>query len=91
MNTEAIGQAFDRDSFLRIHGQDASAWAQRYGLEPLRHPCLRCGVILETTIPFAAGEIRGLIAPYCECGNTLVPYCAVRDPKWGDLLDGGWG
>lgn len=80
--------AMTRDHFLLVHGQDPDEWAQRYGIEPFTHPCSRCDAPLTTTIPFACGSLRGLLAPVCSCGNELTPYCVVRDPKHGDLLSG---
>lgn len=80
-----------RNQFLLVLGEDASAWAARFGIEPYEHPCDVCGAPMRTTIPCASGELRGLIAPVCECGNVDVPYCVVRDPKRGDLFTGGEG
>lgn len=77
-----------RDHFLLVHGQDPDAWARRYDIEPFTHPCWRCGASLTTALPFASGSLRGLVAPACACGNTLTPYCIVRDPKHGDLFSG---
>lgn len=80
--------AMTRDHFLLVHGQDPDEWARRYGIEPFTHPCSRCDAPLTTTVPFACGSLRGLLAPACSCGNTQTPYCVVRDPKHGDLLSG---
>lgn len=78
----------DRSRILIPHGVTAEQWSERYNLEPFTHPCSGCGVERTTTIPFAYGRLRGLIAPECECGANP-PYCVVRDPKHGDLLDPG--
>lgn len=67
----------DRDRFLLVLGQDPEAWAARFGIEPFTHPCDGCGEPLSTTLPFASGELRGLIAPRCACGNDAPPYCVV--------------
>jgi hypothetical protein len=75
-----------RSRVLVIHGQDPEAWAERYGIEPFSYPCSDCGKDLTTTVPFALGELRGLFAPACSCGNEQTPYCVVRDPKHGDLF-----
>lgn len=74
---------------LVIHGISAEAWARRYDIEPCSAPCQDCGVMRTTTVPFACGQLRGLMAPKCECGQEGVPYCLVRDPRHGDLFTGG--
>lgn len=73
---------------LYVHGVSVEAWTARYGVEPFTHPCSECGAPCTTSIPFVQGELRGLQAPECECGNALTPYAFVRDPARGDLLDG---
>jgi len=75
-----------REKFLRIHGVTAEAWASRYGLEPSVYPCSECGAPCVMSVPFAVGQLRGLMCPPCACGNANTPYCLVRDPKYGDLL-----
>jgi hypothetical protein len=68
----------NRDSFFVVHGADPKRWCARYGLEPFTIPCnARCGRDVTTSIPFVRGELRGLIAPVCECGCIDTPYCAV--------------
>lgn len=79
----------DRSRILVAHGVTVEQWTERYGCEPFSHPCGDCGRELTTSIPFAYGRLRGLIAPACECGNDRPPYCVVRDPKHGDLLGPG--
>jgi len=76
-----------RPTFV-VHGVTAEAWTARYGVVPYSHPCGRCGRVLRTTIPFVRGQMRGLKAPTCECGNERTPYVVVRDPKYGDLFGG---
>lgn len=71
-----------------VHGATAAEWTSRYGVEPFQHPCSECGRLLETTIPFIQGTLRGLSAPQCECGNEQTPFGLVRDPKYGDLFTG---
>jgi hypothetical protein len=78
----------NRERFLIVLGADAERWAKRYDIEPFSHPCSECGRMLTTSIPFAEGTLRGLVAPRCACGNDLTPYGAVRDPKFGDLFSG---
>lgn len=80
---------FDPTHFLLIHGQDPKKWAARYGIDPCEYPCDYCKKIQKTTIPFACGQFRGLIAERC-CDERQSPlYCFVRDPKYGDLFSGG--
>ncbi len=83
-----------------VYGVTAEEWTRRYGIEPFSHPCYGCGRMLTTTIPFRQGQLVGLTAPNCECGEhdvaadsgpddrrSLPPYALTRDPKFGDLLD----
>lgn len=79
----------NRRRFLRIHGVSLKAWSQRHDLEPYTRPCSECGAPLTTTVPFATGQMRGLLAPDCSCGNKNTPYCVVRDARYGDLFSGG--
>ena len=74
---------------LIVLGVTAEAWADRYGIVPFTHPCTRCKKPRTTSIPFAQGQLRGLVAPKCDCGHPHPPYCIVRDPKYGDLFTGG--
>lgn len=69
---------FNRKKFLIIHGQDPVAWSKKYDLEPFTHPCYRCKATCSTTLPFASGNLRGLIAPACACGHPNPPYCVVN-------------
>lgn len=69
---------FDRRRFLLVHGADPKLWAERYSLTPFTYPCGACGEPLTTTLPFANGPMRGLVAPRCLCGNEKPPYCIVR-------------
>lgn len=80
----------NRKNFMTVHGTTAVEWSRRYGIEPLMSDCHECGATLTTSIPFASlcGELRGLMAPECDCGNSNTPYCLVRDPRFGDLFDG---
>jgi hypothetical protein len=80
--------SLEPEKFLMVYGQNAESWANRFGLEPFTHPCYACGAELRTTQPFFCGELRGLIARRCSCGDAWPPYCVVRDPKYGDILDG---
>lgn len=79
----------NRSRFLTIYGVTAEAWAERHDLESFTHPCPECGADCTTTIPFASGQLRGLMSPPCACGNERTPYCVVRDAKYGDLFSGG--
>jgi hypothetical protein len=81
----------NRSRFLIIHGITTKSWCARHDLEPYTRPCSRCGAGLTTTIPFAVGQMRGLMAPVCSCGNENTPYCVVRDARFGDLMGGPLG
>lgn len=87
-----MSTVFNWQRFLIVHGMDAEKWAKRYDLEPFSHSCSKCGVMLTTTLPIALGQLRGLMAPRCDCGNQESPvYVVVRDPRFGDLLSrDGW-
>lgn len=78
----------NRKRFFVVHGVDAATWAKRYDLEQYTCPCSECERPLTTSIPFASGQLRGLVAPKCECGNESTPYCVVTaDPRLGDTLE----
>lgn len=64
-----------------VAGVDPDRWARRHGLEPWSCPCERCGTVLTTTVPFAWGCWRGLVAPLCACGHTRPPFCV----SWSSL------
>lgn len=70
--------------FLIVLGADPARWAKRYDIEPYSGTC-RCGRPVTTTIPFARGVLRGLIAPWCPCGSVSRPYCVVSAS--GDLIE----
>lgn len=74
---------------LYVLGETAERWTVRFGVEPFTHPCSACGRPCTTSIPFVQGTLRGLQAPPCPCGNERTPFALVRDPKHGDLFDGG--
>ena len=71
-----------------VYGVTPEAWAKRYGIEVFSHPCFECGRVLTIAIPFAQGQLRGLQAPPCACGNERTPFGLVRDPAYGDLFSG---
>lgn len=68
-----------RPGMLRFLGVDPEAWGRRHGVEPFVCPCSECGEELEAAIPYAWGQMRGFVAPDCECGNKRVPYCVAWD------------
>lgn len=74
---------------LVLHGFDPVAWAKRWGIEVKPVACYHCGAMLELTLPFVRGTLRGLVAPPCACGghvgNSNPPYCEVR-ADGGDVL-----
>jgi hypothetical protein len=71
-----------------VHGVTAEAWSKRWGVSIFEHPCTSCGRPRRTTIPFAQGTLRGLMAPPCACGNIKGPFGLVRDARYGDLFTG---
>lgn len=74
------------EPILTIHGQDPTRWAARHGLRVSDLPCSECSTLLRPSVPFAAGEFRGLRCPPCGCGNQSTPYIVVRAAQYGDLL-----
>jgi hypothetical protein len=75
--------------FLIAHGADPKRWARKHDIEPFSCPCDGCGRTVTTSVPFACGQFRGLIAPTCPCGHEFRPYCVVRAAQHGDLFTGG--
>lgn len=53
---------------------DPKAWAERYKISPETHPCQKCGVPQDFTIPFASGKMRGLMADHKTCGPEFKQY-----------------
>lgn len=68
-----------------VSGTTPEEWAARWQLEPFTTACRRCKAPLTTSLPFAIGELRGLVAPQCSCGNPNPPYCVVGAKR--DLLE----
>ena len=62
---------------LVVHGVSEAAWCARWGIVPFEHPCGQCGAPRRTSVPAAEGNLRGLLAPPCSCGNTERMYCVV--------------
>ncbi len=52
-------------------------WCGQHGLEVRSAKCRECGKELETNIPFATKELRGLYSDTCECGNTKTPFVFI--------------
>jgi len=77
---------FNRSRFLFPIGTDPQRWAERYDLTPFTGPCSDCGAMLTTTLPFVNGDLAGLAAPGCECGNENTPYCMIAKPGAPDIL-----
>lgn len=48
---------------------DANIWAARYNLKFSNKPCIKCGEIQETSIPWASKNWRGLMSPSHGCGD----------------------
>jgi len=74
-----------RSTFLLVLGADPERWAKRYGIAPFTAGCAGCEAPSTTSIPFAAGAHRGLIAPVCTCKHPTPPYALVR-ADGGDIL-----
>lgn len=90
-----VDEMWNRSKFLIVYGADPVKWAKRYDIEPFSHPCYHCGIIQTTTIPFACGRLRGLLATAHECHGEMrrPPYCIVCPGSApGDLssLFPGW-
>lgn len=67
-----------RKGWLLVPGADPVAWAKRHGLEPPTDlACFACGAPQTLSVPFAWRNLRGLVAPACECGHPTPPYCVV--------------
>lgn len=75
----------ERENWVYVHGQDPVKWAKRWGIETQVVPCGGCSKPREMTVAFFSGELRGLVAPRCECDEELPPYCLVHAK--GDLLE----
>lgn len=76
----------DLDRVIVPVGTTAEEWTEKYGVEPFTAECYKCGQPQTTTIPFAFEQLRGLMAPKCECGHPYSPYCVVGDPRFGDIF-----
>ncbi len=68
----------DRERFIRVLGADPEKWAKCYTLTPATVECYSCAAPRTTSIPFFAGQLRGLIAPTCPCGDDRGPYCVTH-------------
>lgn len=77
----------DRSTWFIAHGVDPVEWAARYGLDAFTAECYRCNAPCTTTLPFADGNLRGLVAPVCPCGHPTPPYCLVAIGGTGALSD----
>ena len=67
-----------------VYGANLSTWADRYGLKSFSVRCTVCKSFQIVGIPFIYGELRGLIAKECVCGNPH-PYRVVHSDG-GDIL-----
>lgn len=71
---------------LRLLGASerfVAAWAERHSVEPFSHPCEGCGAERTTTVPFAWGVWRGLVAPLCPCGHPRPIFCVSWESMGG--------
>lgn len=53
-------------------------WAKRYNLSIKSKTCVKCGLELTTTKPFASGKWRGLISEEHECGQSYDILVAIE-------------
>lgn len=69
----------------------ADDWAKLYNIEIRSRPCLKCGKLQSTSIPWASKEWRGLVSPTHECGEeykliTAVPKSKAERLSWSDMV-----
>jgi hypothetical protein len=65
---------------FRVFGISAEAWTRKYGVVPYTRPCVDCGALRTTSLPFVQGGAHGLMAPTCACGNSDdAPYVVLLD------------
>lgn len=76
----------DRNRAIKAFGVEPALFAKRFGIKEFSVEC-RCGRTSTTSIPFASGALRGLMAPECPCG-AAAPYAVVR-ADGGDMLRAG--
>ena len=60
---------------------DVDVWASRYNitLKPIK--CLKCGIDVELTKPFAVGTWRGVTSVEHGCGEDNQPFVAAKSTK----------
>ena len=63
---------------LLIYNVDVDEWCNRYGLKVYSRPCKVCGRELTVNKPFAAEDMRGLTAGYCQCGDGETPFSYIN-------------
>lgn len=66
-------------------------WCERYGLTVKTRPCLQCGILQTTSIPWASGEWRGLVSTKHACGEDYELSTAISINKnerneWKELF-----
>ena len=66
-------------------------WCERYKLTVKIRPCPKCQKLQTTSIPWASGEWRGLVAPKHECGEDYELSTAISIDKnerneWKELF-----
>lgn len=44
-------------------------WSARYGIKSYSRPCVNCGAMQTTDIPYAMNGWRGLKSAVCSCGG----------------------
>jgi hypothetical protein len=64
---------------LHLVGVNVPRFMRRWGLEAFTSPCPDCSAPMTTTVPYAQGAMRGLVAPRCACGSENIPYCIAWD------------
>lgn len=61
--------------------ENYKTWAKRYDIEIKSAYCIKCGKTIITSIPFALGKLRGLIADAHECETKSFVSVVFKDKK----------
>lgn len=68
---------------------DINEWCEQYGLAEESEPCVKCGIVLTTSIPVALKGYRGLKSVPHECGPEYDHYVVVpvndECDRWAEI------